>query len=316
MVNKINFNLLNEDARVIPLPPSDLKKLLKVKYVLNKTINIICEFPLVNNIHFNKVLIIPTPDQKTNTILDVKATTLLINLKEKLFITLDDNFKSSKINSTISVAKSQIMNIVNADSDCLIKLIFNKETLCKSKQMPKSYDFWYDTGLHNVFQFASNVEKALICPEKRSNVEQISGVISIPNSCYVRTPNMIIRSVMDKTIVRKQMIKINSDFNNFIHLNPHLNNVQLSNEDLDLDIDTTKLEKLKDEAYEENFYKPIVIALSILIVVILIVIGVSCSVLYIKRNKKGKGKEENIEMRSKTPEPGAAVRSLSGGENV
>jgi hypothetical protein len=315
MVNKINFHLINEDAKVIPLPLHELKKLMKVKYVYNETVNIICELPLVSNIHFNKILVIPIPDNNTNTILDVNATSLLINLKEKMFINIDNKFEAIKINSTVSMAKSQIINLVNSESDCLIKLIFDKETLCKSKLVPKSYDFWYDTGLHNVFQFFSNAEKALICPEKRTTVNENFGVVSIPNSCYIRTPNKIIRSIIDKTTIRKQMIKINSNFDNFKTLNPELNVSITKIENLDLNIDTTKLDRLKNEAYEESYYKPALIAISISITIVIITIIIVCSIiLYKKLNEKEK--EKDIEMRSRTPEPGAAVKSLSGGENV
>lgn len=59
-----------------------------------------------------------------------------------------------------------------------------------------------------MFQYESNQKKSLICPLNRTELAKKVDFITIHEGCFVQTPNMVIRSSLDRTRTVKQMAKV------------------------------------------------------------------------------------------------------------
>lgn len=151
--------------------------------------------PLILNVYFELVKVIPLPVNQTH-IPDFKATTVLIS----------PHFYTTQFEVTRRLTKGRVFTKVDilekvADNvECAIALATGRLTnKCTVRQLPRIYDEWMALPAPNTYAFYSNTHRELQCPNSRTSIENVTGILVIPLDCYVDTPLLRIYAIAENS---------------------------------------------------------------------------------------------------------------------
>lgn len=228
-VESINLQTLQKGAKVAPLQISQLRRLINFRRIYNRTLSISCEFPLVSFDIFKRVVIIPFPDKMTNSIINFDVRDIIIDKSNLLYLESNEAVLT-KINGTLSILNAVSFKRIQTGTPCVIKLVVFADQKCKLIPLPKEYDYWYETPLHNIIQFASSFKKSIFCPNNKTEILDKFGVLTIQPQCTIRTESSIIRATLDEVRITKQMAKITfNDIETLFNQSIKVNNNTIAN---------------------------------------------------------------------------------------
>lgn len=252
LIRKVDIQVLAKGAQVPILPLDQLKSFITYDFLYNITLTIAVGFPLVSLDHFQRITIVPLPDMEKELIADFNITDVIVNMRNKWFLEISDA-ELSPINSSFSFMQARIIHKLQDDTRCAIRLAMLSNQECGVKRLPKDYEFWYITPLHNMVQFVSSKPKSLICQTNRIEITTNSGVIMIPPNCVLDTGSFMIKSNLDEVRSFKQMVKVNLE-----NIDEMFNRSRIISHNFtrpiptDLRIDDTKLNLLQKELLEDG----------------------------------------------------------------
>ena len=203
MVDKINKQLL---VGVVPQISNDqLYELFNPKKKFNKEkgdISVILDMPVVYKEKFEEFMVIPLPVEGKDLIPDVEPHDIVVNRRLQRYI-MNTNVQS--INETLAITLGSVntMHKWKEGADCTIAGLLNQKPQCKYKTLPKSYDVWMDTPLHNQVAFYSTMKREMICQDSRTTIKETSGVILIPRDCEIETDTVVIIASQDSNAITR-----------------------------------------------------------------------------------------------------------------
>lgn len=193
-----------------------MTKIIEFGFHYDKGLDIVLTVPLVSKIKYHRMTVIPFPDDKTKTIVNFNQTDVVVNTVDAKYIDLNE-MTALAINDSLSIVTSSIIRRITAETSCAVRMVSISNQECPLRSLSKDYDEWFTTPLHNVVQFMSNKEKALVCPTERKRIVMNSGVIKIPFQCFIQTNKLNIRASMEFTKTVKKMVKVAFDDNEFLY---------------------------------------------------------------------------------------------------
>lgn len=161
-VKKVDLQVIQKNARVPPLHISDLKSLIKTTQMYERSIVISIEIPLISFDSFQRMIITPFPDHKTNSIGNFNVTDVIVNVKDKQYLKIDE-VDLRRINHSLSIVHTQVIHRINEQTPCAIRMAALLNQNCGIMPLPSEYDFWFVTPLLNTIQFMSTKKKFLLC---------------------------------------------------------------------------------------------------------------------------------------------------------
>lgn len=203
---KIMIEKVNQEARMGKVPkmePTQLYEIMNpMKRMINETIMIMIELPVVLDDIFEEYLVIPIPIEGTHKIADMNSHAIIVNRRLQQYV---EGISVNLINETIGITKEpiHIFNKVTNGTDCAIVGFLKGHALCASRNLPTQYDIWMDTPMHNTFAYYTTESVEKICNNGRHTIKEQSGVIKLEDDCYIETKTTKIIASLDRNSVRK-----------------------------------------------------------------------------------------------------------------
>lgn len=203
VLRKVNDEVAEGHARVPQLTPEQLKKIIKkemfyVKDEGDDSLRVRLSIPLV--------LTVPFPDKESNSILNTTAREVTVDVKNLLYFDSKPKLVV-RINESLSIVETTISRKIGPQAPCEVRLMAFSKQQCPVVPLANRSE-WIITPLKNVIQFISSEEKALICPNNRTEILDNFGVTHIAPGCYVETESLIIRTTLDKVRHERKAIKL------------------------------------------------------------------------------------------------------------
>lgn len=139
IVKKVDLQVINKNARVPSLHISDLKRLIKIKYHYERSVVYSIELPLVSFDSFHRMVVVPFPDQKTNSIRNFNVTDVIINAKDQQYLNLDE-IEIRTINHSLSIVDTKIINRITEQTNCAIRMAALPNQICGVVPLESEYE--------------------------------------------------------------------------------------------------------------------------------------------------------------------------------
>lgn len=198
MIDTVQKNA--QGAKVPAITFKEMEKLLspQIKWSDKGAIIVQLDIPMVLPDRFTQVMAVPVPDPITEKIVNEPVQKILINQKLEEFLV---PVKLTNINETLSITREVItsFNKLTSGHDCVARAALTGRQSCAVHQLPAIYDEWIETPLHNAYVFYSNQKKVQVCSESRTEIQEKTGFINIPEGCVIETPVRRIRASSDRT---------------------------------------------------------------------------------------------------------------------